>query len=502
MNTINPQELERKIYACWLGKNIGGTLGGPHEGKPGPLALEFYDPVPEGVLPNDDLDLQLVWLHHLRTSGAREVTPEILGEAWIKHVQFPYDEYAISLRNAARGLTGATRGQTDNYFGEGMGAAIRSEIWACVAPGQPQRAAGFAWADAVNDHCGEGVWAEVFFSALQSAAFGEKNHDVLLNQALDCLPSGSEIARAVALTRDEWEKSGDWRRVRESVLATFGRPNFTHVTVNVCFTVLGWLAGDGDFGRSICIAVNCGYDTDCTGATLGALMGIIDPEGIPRHWQDPVGDAVVVSPPIVGIAPPRDLAELTRQVMELGEQLRQAHPPVKAVAPCVPASAECALFAQAVTLEHRQHYVEDFSRLAGSHEQPESMVIHGHWVRVSMAQFTGEALDLVVPFFLQESGAYALMAFSESDICCAVDRRQILRIQEDDPRRSICTAPSPHRAGPFLTTVTLSQGSHTLHLRLRRPAAGVVECVFAVADSQTHQWLTDIFNAQTTVSAP
>lgn len=78
---VSPDELRRKIHACWFGKAIGGTLGGPPEGEPGPLNFSFYDPVPTMMLSNDDLDLQLVWLHHLRSTGSRSVTPEILSEA-------------------------------------------------------------------------------------------------------------------------------------------------------------------------------------------------------------------------------------------------------------------------------------------------------------------------------------------------------------------------------------------------------------------------------------
>ena len=83
-----------KISGYWLGKATGGTLGTPHEGKPGPLNPDFYDPVPTGVLPSDDLDPQFVWLHHRLESGAGEVTPSILSDAWRRHADFPYDEYS------------------------------------------------------------------------------------------------------------------------------------------------------------------------------------------------------------------------------------------------------------------------------------------------------------------------------------------------------------------------------------------------------------------------
>jgi hypothetical protein len=37
-----------KVHACWLGKNIGGTLGAPFEIRKYVNALTFYDPVPRG----------------------------------------------------------------------------------------------------------------------------------------------------------------------------------------------------------------------------------------------------------------------------------------------------------------------------------------------------------------------------------------------------------------------------------------------------------------------
>ena len=56
---IGRNEYRDKVQACWMGKNIGGTLGGPWEGKMHTHALTFYDPPPDKAAPNDDLDLQL-----------------------------------------------------------------------------------------------------------------------------------------------------------------------------------------------------------------------------------------------------------------------------------------------------------------------------------------------------------------------------------------------------------------------------------------------------------
>ena len=46
-----------------------------------------------------------------------------------------------------------------------------------------------------------------------------------------------------------------------------GEPGFD-APENVAFTIAGLLYGEGDFGKSICLANSCGEDTDCTCATL------------------------------------------------------------------------------------------------------------------------------------------------------------------------------------------------------------------------------------------
>jgi len=41
-------------------------------------------------------------------------------------------------------------------------------------------------------------------------------------------------------------------------------------------------------------AINCGDDTDCTGATVGALLGIMKGmEGIPEDWRSHIGDNII-----------------------------------------------------------------------------------------------------------------------------------------------------------------------------------------------------------------
>src|SRR5512137_771087 len=77
---LNEADFLDRVTACWLGKNIGGTLGMPFEGKQQVQDVSFYTNLKPGEpAPNDDLDLQLLWLKAMEEHGAR-VDARILGE--------------------------------------------------------------------------------------------------------------------------------------------------------------------------------------------------------------------------------------------------------------------------------------------------------------------------------------------------------------------------------------------------------------------------------------
>jgi len=71
MLKLNRENLKDKIYACWMGKNIGGTMGTPFEGRQELNDIQGFTTPKGTVLPNDDLDLQLVWLKAVEDKGRR-----------------------------------------------------------------------------------------------------------------------------------------------------------------------------------------------------------------------------------------------------------------------------------------------------------------------------------------------------------------------------------------------------------------------------------------------
>ena len=56
------------------------------------------------------------------------------------------------------------------------------------------------------------------------------------------------------------------------------------------------LYGESDYGKSICMAVETGFDPDCNGATVGSVLGMAKGiESIPKYWTDPINDTLCTS---------------------------------------------------------------------------------------------------------------------------------------------------------------------------------------------------------------
>ena len=56
------------------------------------------------------------------------------------------------------------------------------------------------------------------------------------------------------------------------------------------------LYGEGDYGKSICMSVEAGFDTDCNGATVGSVLGMAKGIGsIPECWTKPINDTLHTS---------------------------------------------------------------------------------------------------------------------------------------------------------------------------------------------------------------
>ena len=167
------KEYYDKVVGCFTGKNIGGTLGAPFECFRGVYDIDWFMQDISEPIPNDDLDLQLVWLRAVEKEGAK-IDSHILAEYWNTYISATLSEYGTGKNNFNMGIMPPLSGVMRNENRDSNGAWIRTEIWACLCPGNPALAANYAYYDSSVDHGGEGVYAAVFCAALQSAAFSKR----------------------------------------------------------------------------------------------------------------------------------------------------------------------------------------------------------------------------------------------------------------------------------------------------------------------------------------
>ena len=295
---LNREILRDKILACFVGKNIGGTMGTPYEGRQEMLDITGFVTEPGEVLANDDLDLQLVWLYALEKEGPWKLSERVLSEYWLAYISPYWNEYGIGKANAQRGIAPPLSGELHNEaWKHSNGAWIRSEIWACLAPGLPYVAMKYAFMDACCDHgYGEGTYAELFTASLESMAIVNEDKSIreLIEAALGFIPEDCRVAKAVRLVLEEYDKGTDYRVLRGMLVKQSEDIGFFQAPANIGYVSLGLIYGEGDFKKSMIYAINCGDDTDCTGATVGAFLGLYyGSAGIPADWAEYIGDKIV-----------------------------------------------------------------------------------------------------------------------------------------------------------------------------------------------------------------
>ncbi len=274
---IKINDYENKVTGCFLGKCIGGNIGAPYEGMKQRMDLKYSPSYMENMLPNDDLDLQVLWLDVLESKGINATAADY-ATAFNENCDYAPGEYAFFKKNYRKGIMPPLSGSFNNeYFNNGMGAPIRSELWACLYPGDPEAAVARAETDACVDHPAgsDSVYGEMFLAALESLCFCGGSMAELIETALKFVPQNGRLHRAVSDVLAYRRKGLDINGIMDRIIRDYGHSESAMVHQNICIIAAALTCCEHSFTDAVMAAVNCGFDTDCTGATVGAVMGIL-----------------------------------------------------------------------------------------------------------------------------------------------------------------------------------------------------------------------------------
>ena len=162
-----------------------------------------------------------------------------------------------------------------NPYREWIGAQIRADGFAWVCAGKPELAAEFAWRDAHWTHERNGIYGEMLFAAIQAAAFVERDPARLVAIGLSEIPRDCRLARWVRECLRWVREEPDFEACMARVEAALPDMHVVHTINNALICVLSLFYGAMDTSKTTTIAVMCGLDTDCNGATVGSIVGAI-----------------------------------------------------------------------------------------------------------------------------------------------------------------------------------------------------------------------------------
>lgn len=333
-----------KVYAGFLGMNIGIRLGAPVE-----PTIWSYDRIRKtygditgyvkefkNFAADDDANGPVFFLRALMDDAVdRPLEPQDVARAWLNYAReglgmFWWGGYGISTEHTAylnlkNGITAPQSGSIEQnglIMAEQIGGQIFIDTWGLVNPCNPKRAADYGQAAASVSHDGNGVWGARFMCAAIAKAFVSSDPMELVQAGLAEIPAECTYRAVTEAVIDFYRAHPEnWRDCYDMLVRDWGYDKYKgvcHIIPNAGVCIMSLLYGEGRFDRTVEIATMAGWDTDCNAGNVGTIMGVAcGIEGLPRHYLDPINDGIVCSG-ISGYLNILDIPSYCREVACLG----------------------------------------------------------------------------------------------------------------------------------------------------------------------------------------
>ena len=330
----NGIDLKDKIHGAWMGRICGCMLGKTVEGirtnelipflketgnypmhryilfsdldkvdtnkyKFGFHGSCFADTI-DGMPVDDDTNYTVLYQEIIQKYG-RDFTPFDISRAWLSYQS--KDAYCTAERvafcNFVKGYEPPESAVYKNPYREWIGAQIRADYFGYINPGNPELAAEMAWRDASISHTKNGIYGEMFVAAMLAVAAETNNIKDIILGGLAEIPNTSRLYEEIKFILAEFEngvsKEECFKAIHEKY-DEYTSHGWCHTISNAMIVAAALLYGNGDYGKSICMSVEAGFDTDCNGATVGSILGMANGiESIPEYWVKPINDTLHTS---------------------------------------------------------------------------------------------------------------------------------------------------------------------------------------------------------------
>jgi hypothetical protein len=347
------KELEERLHGAWLGRSCGCFLGKVCEGwrrdrmygylmDSGQWPLTDYisgkaseevhkkhgtDPQWRSFKENvaimpedDDTNYTVTGLEIVRQFG-RDFTPDNVAYFWLSNIPIMHVCTAerVAYKNFCNCIVPPESASYRNPFREWIGAQIRADFFGYCNPGDPYAAAEYGWRDAAISHVKNGIYGEMWSAAMNAAALSATSVREVLDAGYAVIPPKSRLTESLRRV-DKWFAEGKtYDEVIESIHTEWDEKTahgWCHTISNAMIVAVALLWGEMDFGKTICMAVQACFDTDCNGATAGSILGgLLGRGGIPAKWADQLNDTLETGVQGYHLVKISDMAKLTVDII-------------------------------------------------------------------------------------------------------------------------------------------------------------------------------------------
>ncbi len=292
-----------KIRGGWAGQMIGVTYGAPTEfrfmQKINDQPRDWKPEELKGALDQDDLYVEMTFAGVMDRIGL-DATTEQYGEAFRDSKYHLWHANLAARRLLRRGVKAPNSGNPEfNLHANDIDFQIESDFIGLMCPGLPRAAARYAERVGHVMNYGDGVYGGIFFGAMYSTAFFEKDPRKVVEAGVAALLAESVYGRVIRDVLKGSAENPDWKKTWQLIEEKWDkddpcpagalRPFNIDAALNGAYVALGLLYGNGDFEKTMDIAMRAGQDSDCNPSSAAGILGVmLGYKRIPEKWTAPL----------------------------------------------------------------------------------------------------------------------------------------------------------------------------------------------------------------------